>query len=101
MSDKMATLVEDPVTFLASLSEECPDVLYFLTTNQVKLLGKSPSDTYKLVDVNEEFLTDMACHHAVRYKSLETKSALSSALLTPMAKNKELEWKDLRRSRKF
>ena len=99
-SEKMATLEEDPVAFLSRVTGECPDVLSFLTTKQAKLLSKSPSDTYNLLDVNEEFLTDMACYHSVRSKSEDSKSALSKALLTPIAKNKELDVEGFEKKRK-
>jgi len=85
------SLEEDPVAFLARLTKECPDVLSFLTTKQAKLLSKNPTELYQLRDVNEEYLTDMACYHSVRAKSKDSKSSLSKALLTPMAKNKELD----------
>ena len=99
-SIKMTTLQEDPVIFLARVTGECPDLLYFLTTEEVKLLSKSPSDTYKLLDVNEEFLMDMACCHSVRHKSEDFESAMSKALLKPMAKNKELKVEGFEKKRK-
>ena len=99
-SIKMTTLQEDPVIFLARVTGEYPDLLYFLTTEEVKLLSKSPSDTYKLLDVNEEFLMDTACCHSVRHKSEDFESAMSKALLKPMAKNKELKVEGFEKKRK-
>ena len=91
---------EDPVAFLARLTKECPDVLSFLTTKQAKLLSKKPTELYQLLDVNEEYLTDVACYHAVRNKCEDSKSSLSKALLTPMAKHKELDVEGFEKKRK-
>ena len=52
------TLDEDPVSFLASIKEECPDILSILTTKQVKLLSRSPLEPYSEGKVDEEFMAD-------------------------------------------
>ena len=89
--EREMSAVEDSLAFLARLTNECPNVLSFLTTEQARLLSKKPTDLYQLRDVNEEYLTDMACYYSVLKKSRDSEVSLSSALLTPRAKNKELD----------
>ncbi len=96
----MEAVEEDPVAFLARMADACPDVLSFLSIKQAKLLSKNPTDTYNLLDVNEEYLTDMACYHSVRTKSNDCRSTLSKYLLTPRALAKPLDVEEFEKKRK-
>ena len=91
MTDRAADLMEDAVPFLTRLRQKYPYVLALLSTKQAKVLSKSPTEPYQHKNVNEEYLSDIACYYSVMKTIENAKVVLSNALLTPRAKDKELD----------
>ena len=88
-------LDEDPVSFLAGIREECPDILSILTTKQVKLLSQCPTDPYNEGKVDEEHLLDAWNYLKLRTKWKQSSVCLRSFLLMPQDDIKSFNTQDL------
>ncbi len=75
--------MQDPIVFLSSLREACPDVISMLNSKQARLLSKSPTEPYDLKDINEQYLVDMASLFGVRQRVEDAQQALRTSLLAP------------------
>ena len=86
------SLVQDPVSFLSAIREDCPDILSILTTEQVRLLSRCPTDPYSPGEVDREYLTDAWNHQNIRMVWRESKLKLTEVVLEP---RKSLTYQDL------
>ncbi len=77
------TLDEDPVSFLARIREECPDIFSILTTKEVKTLSQCPTDPYSEGKVEEEHLFDAWNYLRARSKWKKSMTNLTRSLLKP------------------
>lgn len=87
--------IEDPVSFFASIREECPDIVSVLTTKQVKLLSQCPRDPYSKEKVDEEHLSDAWNYLKVRARWKESSFNLRRFLLEPKDETKSFNTQDL------
>ena len=92
MADQ-ATEIEDPIAFLTSLREICPDVTSMLNSKQAKLLSRSPQEPYDSKDVNEQYLVDMASYYGVKQKVEDANQSLRNNLLSPNKVNEAIDVK--------
>ena len=89
------TLDEDPVSFLASIREECPDILSIFTTGRVKMLSRNPMDPYTEGKVDEEYLLDASYQQEFRVAWKKSTFNLTSFLLRPEESTKAFNTEDL------
>ena len=89
------SLAQDPVSFLASIREDCPDILSILTTEQVRLLSRCPTDPYGPGEVDQEYLTDAWNHQNIRVLWRESILSLEDFLLEPRDSTKSFSYQDL------
>lgn len=89
------SLAQDPVSFLVSLREECPEILSILTTEQVRLLSRCPTDPYTPGEVDQEYLTDAWHHQCIRVVWRESILNLKDFLLEPRDRTKSFSTQDL------
>ena len=94
---EVLTLDEDPVSFLAGIREECPDILSILTTEQVKLLSQCPTDPYSEGKVDQEYLLEAWNHQCIRMMWRENKLHIANYLLNPKADTNLLSTQDQKR----
>ena len=77
------TLDEDPASFIARLTKECPEVFYILTTKLINLISRSPHDPYSQENVNQEYLTDEGAYQRTRKVWKKSEYKLKEYLLHP------------------
>lgn len=87
----MEASLEDPVVFLKRIQEECPVVLSLLDSRQVKLISRSPTETYDQKDVNDEYLAEMRCSIDVQQRIEDAEQNLRSTLLVPRKVDKDVD----------
>ena len=88
-------IVEDPLSFFASIREECPDIISILTTEQVKLLSQCPRDPYSKGKVDKEYLSDAWNYLQVRARWKESSFSLKRFLVEPKGAAKAFNAQDL------
>ncbi len=86
-------VIQDPVVFLSSVQEACPDVISMLNTKQARLLSRSPTEPYDPdpKDINEQYLVDLASFYGIKQKVENARHALQNQLLTPNKVKEEVD----------
>ncbi len=92
---KAVTLNQDPVSFLADIREESPDILSILTTEQVKLLSQCPTNPYTPGKVDQDYLSDAWNHQCIRVMWRDSKLYLTDFLLEAKDSTKAFSTQDL------
>ncbi len=83
--------IQDPVAFLSSVKETCPDVISMLNTKQARLLSQSPTEPYHPKDINEQYLVDLASFYGIKQKVEDAQYSLQTHLLTPNNVKEEVD----------
>ncbi len=89
------TLAQDPVSFLAGIRDECPEIMSIFNTEQVKLLSCNPMDPYSEGKVDEAYLLDASFHQNFRIAWRKSTDNLSTFLLKPEKSTKSFNTEDL------
>lgn len=89
------TLAEDPVSFLANIREECPDIFSIFTTDRVRMLSRNPTDPYTEGKVDEEYLLDASIQQVFRVAWKKSTFNLTNFLLMPEESTKAFNAEDL------
>lgn len=81
--EAVVTLAQDPVSFLAEIREECPDIMSIFTASQVRMLSHNPMDPYSQEKVDEEYLSDASIYQHFRVAWKRSSLNLTNFLLKP------------------
>lgn len=89
------SLAQDPVSFLAEIRDECPEIMSIFTREQVKMLSVNPMESYSEGKVDEEYLLEASFHQNFRIAWKQSSKSLSSFLLKPEKSTKSFTIQDL------
>ena len=86
--------LSDPLEYLKTTKERCPDVVYIFTTRQAKLLSQTENDPYDPNNVNQEFLNDYSAWGNMKQLVDQSRQSLRKDMSTPRNVNEPIAAED-------